>query len=289
MPALHTVEHPVELLAFLFACCPEMKKTKIRQLLKHGSVQVNGRSITQFNHPLQNGDVVSIGDKRKVRGAALLPPGMKVLFEDASLIVIEKPENLLSMANATERDKTAYAFLTGYVRRSNPLSPERVWIVHRLDRETSGLMVFAKTEEAKRALQEHWSETEKRYLAVVEGSPLADHGVLKSHLDESGPFKVYSAPSSERTRLSVTHYRVMTQCRTRALIELTLETGRRNQIRVHLADAKCPIVGDGKYGARTNPARRLGLHASSLQFNHPLTGELLKFESPLPHELARLL
>jgi 23S rRNA pseudouridine1911/1915/1917 synthase len=289
MSEFHTVEHPAELLAFLFACCPEMKKTKIRQLLKHGSVQVNGRSITQFNHPLRNGDQVSIGDKRKIRGAALLPPGMKVLFEDASLIVIEKPENLLSMANATERDKTAYAFLTGYVRRSNPLSPERVWIVHRLDRETSGLMVFAKTEAAKLALQANWHETEKRYLAFVEGSPPADHGVLRSHLDESGPFKVYSAPPSERTRLAVTHYRVVKQFATRALIELTLETGRRNQIRVHLADAKCPIIGDGKYGARTNPARRLGLHASSLQFNHPLTGERLKFESPLPKDLARLL
>jgi 23S rRNA pseudouridine1911/1915/1917 synthase len=289
MPEFHTVEHPAELLAFLFACRPEMKRTKIRQLLKYGSVEVNGRSITRFNHPLQNGDLVSIRAKRKVRADARLPPGMMILFEDASLIVIEKPENLLSMASATERDKTAYAFLTDYVRRSDPLSPERVWIVHRLDRETSGLMVFAKTEAAKRALQANWSETDKRYLAIVEGSPPADHGVLSSHLDESGPFKVYSAPSSERTRLAVTHYRVMKRFATRALIELTPETGRRNQIRVHLADAGCPIIGDRKYAARTNPARRLGLHASSLQFNHPLSGELLRFESPLPRELARLL
>jgi 23S rRNA pseudouridine1911/1915/1917 synthase len=289
MSEFHTVEHPTELLAFLIACRPEIKRTKIQKLLKYGSVQVNGRSITRFNHPLQNGDLVSISAKRQVRGSALLPAGMKVLFEDASLIVIEKPENLLSMANATEREKTAYAFLTDYVRRSNLLSSERVWIVHRLDRETSGLMVFAKTEAAKRTLQAHWSETDKRYLALVEGSPPADHGVLRSHLDESGPFKVYSAPSSERTRLAITHYRVMKQFATRALIELTPETGRRNQIRVHLADAECPIIGDRKYAARTNPARRLGLHASSLQFSHPLSGELLRFESPLPQNLARLL
>jgi len=288
MPASHTVERPAELLAFLFACRSEVKRTKVRQLLKHGSVEVNGRSITRFNHPLQTGDVVSIRTKGEVRAEGLLPKGMKVLFEDASLIVIEKPENLLSMASETERDKTAYAFLTDYVRRGNPRSRERVWIVHRLDRETSGLMVFAKTEAAKRALQANWHKVDKRYLAVVEGNPPADHGVLRSHLDESGPFKVYSVPPSKRTRHAVTNYRVMKQIATRTLIELTPETGRRNQIRVHLADAECPIIGDHKYGARTNPTRRLGLHASSLQFKHPLSGELLRFESPLPQDLARL-
>jgi len=289
MHATHTVEHPAELLAFLLACRPEVKRTKLRQWLKYGSVQVNGRSITRSDHPLQIGDLVSIRAKGEVRGEGLLPPGMKVLFEDASLIVIEKPANLLSMASATERDRTAYAFLTGYVRRGNRQSRERVWIVHRLDRETSGLMVFAKTEAAKRALQADWYMAEKRYLAVVEGNPPADHGVLRSHLDESSPFKVYSAPPSERTRQGVTLYRVMKRLATRALIELILETGRRNQIRVHLADAECPIIGDHKYGARTNPVRRLGLHASSLQFKHPLSEELLRFESPLPQDLARLL
>ena len=261
----------------------------MRQWLKYGAVQVNGRSIIRSDHPLQTGDLVSIRAKGAVRAEGLLPQGMKVLFEDASLIVIEKPENLLSMAHATERDKTAYAFLTDHVRRGNPHSPERVWIVHRLDRETSGLMVFAKTEEAKRMLQAHWYKAEKRYLAVVEGNPPAAHGVLRSHLDEGSPFKVYSAPPSERTRHAVTHYRLIKRSATRTLIELTPETGRRNQIRVHLADAGCPIIGDRKYEARTNPARRLGLHASSLQFKHPSSGELLRFESPLPPDLAPLL
>ncbi|GMR24464.1 MAG: RluA family pseudouridine synthase [Acidobacteriota bacterium] len=261
----------------------------MRQWLKYGSVRVNGRAVTRSNHPLEAGDLVSIRAKDEVRAEGLLPPGMKVLFEDASLIVIEKPESLLSMASATERDETAYAFLTDYVRRGNPRGRQRVWIVHRLDRESSGLMVFAKTQAAKRALQADWSKAEKRYLAVVEGNPPAEHGVLRSHLDESGPFKVYSARPSERTRLAVTRYRVVKRTETRALIELTPETGRHNQIRVHLADAACPIVGDHKYGARTNPARRLGLHASSLQFGHPLSGERLRFESPLPQALARML
>ena len=285
----HTVEHAGELLAFLFECRPEVKRTKVRQWLKYGSVEVNGRSITRSNYPLKAGDRVSILAKGDVLREGLLPKGMKVLFEDASVVVIEKPENLLSMAHETERDKTAYAFLTDYMRYGNPKSSERVWIVHRLDRETSGLMVFARTEAAKQTLQAHWSDAEKRYLAVVEGKPPADHGTLRSHLDESNPIKVYSAPPSERTRRAVTRYRVMKQVSNRALIELTLETGRRNQIRVHLADVKCPIVGDQKYDARTNPARRLGLHSSSLRFKHPVSGEFLRFESPLPEKLARLL
>ena len=289
MPPSHTVEHPAELLAFLFACRPEVKRTKVRQWLKYGSIQVNGRSVTRSDHALQTGDVVSICAKGDVCGQGVLPPGMKIVFEDASLLAIEKPENLLSMASATERDKTAYAFLTDYVRRGNRQGSERVWVVHRLDRETSGVMVFARTEAAKCALQAHWDKTEKRYLAVVEGHPPADHGVLQSHLDESGPFKVYSAPPGERTRHAVTHYRVVKRMAARALVELTPTTGRRNQLRVHLADAGCPIVGDRKYGARTNPARRLGLHAGSLQFTHPLSGARLQFESPLPPGLARLL
>lgn len=289
MPASHTVEQPAELLAFLFACHPEAKKTKVRQWLKHGSVQVNGKPVTRFNHPLQAGDQIAIRARDEVRAEGLLPRGLKIRFEDASLIVIEKPENLLSMASDSERDKTAYACLTDYVRCGSSKSQERVWIVHRLDRETSGLMVFAKTEAAKRLLQKDWSDTDKRYLAVVEGHPPADEGVFNTHLDESGPFKVYSAPASERTRHAVTRYRVIKRTAIRALLELTLETGRRNQVRVHLADAKCPVIGDEKYEARTNPAGRLGLHASSLRFTHPLTGEVLKFESALPRKLARLL
>ena len=288
MPPSHTVEHPAELLAFLFASRPEVKRTTVRQWLKYGSIHVNGRLVTRSNHPLQTGDVVSIRPKGTMRAARLLPPGMKVLCEDASLIVIEKPENVLSMASAKERAKTAYAFLTDYVRRGNREGSERVWIVHRLDRETSGLMVFAKTEAAKLALQADWGTTDKRYLAVVEGHPPAEHGMLSSHLDESSPFKVYSAPASERTRHAITHYRVVKRTVTRALIELRPETGRRNQLRVHLADTGCPIVGDHKYEARTDPARRLGLHATFLQFTHPLSGALLRFESPLPKELARL-
>ena len=288
MPASHIVDRPAELLAYLYASHSEVKRSQVRQWLQLGLVHVNDRSITRFNHALQAGDAVSIRAKKEALAGALLPPAIKALFEDAALIVIEKPEGLLSMASASERRKTAYAMLTDYVRRGNPRSPERVWIVHRLDREASGLMGFAKTEVAKRALQSRWHEADKRYLAVVEGCPPADQGVWTSHLDESSSFKVFSAPPSERTRRATTIYRVLKRNATRTLIELKLETGRRHQIRVHLADAKCPIIGDRKYGDGTDPARRLGLHASSLQFQHPSSGELLRWESPLPRSLAGL-
>lgn len=288
MTAPLTANSATPLLEFLFASLPEVKRTKVRQWLKYGAIQVNGVAVTQGNHALHIGDCVTVLSKGQTQPASRLPAGMTIVFEDATLIVIDKPENLLSIASETERDKTAHAYLSDYVKKGNKHSKERVWIVHRLDRETSGLMVFAKTEAAKQALQNNWNTAQKQYLAVVEGGPIAEHGTIESHLDESGPYKVFSTTASERTRLAITHYRVLKRTKTNALIELDLETGRRNQIRVHLADERCPIIGDPKYGAVTNPARRLGLHASQLQIVHPTTNDRLTFSSPLPDVLARL-
>jgi 23S rRNA pseudouridine1911/1915/1917 synthase len=288
MPKPSTVAQPAELLPYLFATWPEVKRKQVRTWLKHQAVTVNGRAMTQFNHPLQPGDVVAIRDDRFAIPKTMLGAGIKIYLEDAALIVIDKPENLLSIASEAESEKTAYFQLTDYVRRGNPLGRERVWIVHRLDRETSGLKVFAKTEEAKAALQGTWDTAEKRYEAVVEGRLKGDAGTFESDLDETNPFKVRSAPRSELTRHAVTHYRVIARREWRTLVELTLETGRRHQIRVHLADAGCPIVGDKKYGAKSDPAERLGLHACALRFRHPTTGAEMKFESPMPRELSKL-
>lgn len=288
MPATYPIAQPAELLPFLFACRPEVKRTKLRQWLKLGMVEVNGQPVVHGNHPLAVGDVVSIRETPIARATHRLPAGLVLRFEDDALLVIEKPHNLLSMATDLEREKTAYAYLTDYVRRGRPQSRQRVWIVHRLDRETSGLMIFAKTEEVQRRLQSHWYETAKRYLAVVEGLPVEDAGSLRSYLDETQPHKVFSGRECDQTRLAVTHYRVLKRGTERALVELTLETGRRNQIRVQLADLGHPILGDLKYGARTNPARRLALHAAFLAFVHPTTGEHMTFESPPPGPIARL-
>lgn len=288
MPKPSTVQQPAELLAYLFAIWPEEKKKQIRNWLKFQAVTVNGRPITQFNHPLQPGDVVAIRSDRFAVPKTVLTSGIKVFFEDAHLIVIDKPADLLSIASEAEQEKTAYFQLNEYLRQGRGHARDRVWIVHRLDRETSGLMVFAKTPEAKEALQTGWDQAEKVYEAVVEGRLRDDAGTFESDLDETNPFKVRSAPASALTRHAVTHFKVLKRREWRTLVQLTLETGRRHQIRVHLADAGCPIVGDKKYGAKSDPAERLGLHACSLRFPHPETGKEMHFNSPLPKELAKL-
>lgn len=284
----HTVDEPAGLLPFLFSRWPDAKRTRVRIWLKHQAVLVNGRPVTQFNHPLRPGDTVEIRTDRRTRPRAVIGSGIKIQFEDAHLIVIHKPENLLSIASEAEQEKTAYFQLTAYLRRGMDRARERVWIVHRLDRETSGLMVFAKTLEMKELLQKNWQAAEKRYEAVVEGNLYPDTGVFESDLDESNPFRVRSARPGPMTRHAITHYRVIKRGSGRTLLELKLETGRRHQIRVQLADAGHPIVGDEKYRAKTDPVKRLALHACALRFRHPQTGKELEFESPLPKELAKL-
>lgn len=288
MPASFPVTEPSELLPFLFASQPEVKRTKVRQWLKFGSVLVNGVATTKYNTPLKPGDVVSIRSVKATREESLLPQGMKVFFEDEHLIVVHKPHNLLTIASEAEREETAYAYLTDYVKRGKERSRERIWIVHRLDRETSGLMVFAKTAEAKETLQGNWEDAEKRYLAVIEGSLRDEKGTIHTHLDENSPYKVYTAQSSERTREAITHFVVLKKGQNRSLVELTLQTGRRHQIRVQLSGMGCPIIGDEKYEAKTDPARRLGLHSYKLSIPHPVTGEMMHFEDPLPLDLVRL-
>jgi 23S rRNA pseudouridine1911/1915/1917 synthase len=288
MPKPSTVQQPAKLLAHCFAAWPEVKKTQVRQWLKFQAITVNGRATSQFDHALAPGDIVAVRTDRFAAPKAALGSGMKIYFEDAHLIVIEKPADLLSIASESESEKTAYFQLTEYVRQNRPRAKERVWIVHRLDRETSGLMVFAKTAQAKEILQSAWDEFEKIYEAVVEGHLAEPRGTFESHLDESNPFKVVSTKASAATRHAVTHYRVLGRSEWRSLVQLTLDTGRRHQIRVQLAEAGCPIVGDKKYGAKSDPAKRLGLHACALRFRHPVTREELRFESPLPKELARL-
>jgi len=285
-----TVDQPAELLQYLFAAWTTVKKKQVRTWLKYQAVTVNGRVITQFNHPLKPGDVVAIRSDRYAPPDTVLDDGIKIQFEDAAIIVIEKPPGLLTMASESEQEKTAYFQLTDYLRGDDSRARDRVWIVHRLDRETSGIMVFAKTPEAKAALQTRWDQAEKRYQAVVEGLLPTDAGTFQAWLDETSPSKVFSVPQGAKTRHAVTHYRVLKRNlgKRRTLVELTLETGRRHQIRVHLAAAGCPVIGDAKYGAKTDPAQRLGLHAWTLRFPHPVTNQEVRFESPLPAELTRL-
>ena len=289
MPTPWKVKQAGPLLASLFLAWPGEKKKQIRTWLKFQAITVNGRPVSRFDHALKPGDQVAVRTDRFATPKTRLSSGLKIYFEDAHLLVVEKPEGLLSISSPAEPEKTAYFQLTEYLRHKHPRSRERVWIVHRLDRETSGLMVFAKTAPAKEVLQSHWDKFEKKYEAVVEGRMPKESGKLESDLDESNPHHVAVRPKSAQTRHAITHYRVIKAGPLRSLVELTLETGRRHQIRVQLAHVGCPVVGDQKYGAKGNPAGRLGLHACSLRFCHPVTGDELRFTSPLPKPLNRLI
>ncbi len=211
-----------------------------------------------------------------------LPKDLKILYEDKDLIVADKPAGLLTVATATNKTRTAYYFLTDYVRKGYSKSRNRLFIVHRLDQWTSGVLVFAKSEEIKLRLQEHWKETEKKYLAVVHGRLQKKEDVIISYLAENNAFVVYSTPDPAKGKLSRTAYKVLKETDRFSLLEITLLTGRKNQIRVHLADKGHPVVGDRKYGKAGDKFRRLALHSKSISFKHPATGRQLTFHAKPP-------
>ena len=263
-------------------------RTKVKQLMRHRAVEVNEKAAQGYDHLLQKGDKVSVR-KEKRESKVVAPLGIKIIFEDEDLIVIEKPAGLLTIASETEKTRTAYYQLNEVLKGRSPRTGERIFIVHRLDRDTSGLMVFAKNEKVKRTLQEGWKEVEKRYYALVEGRPAKKEGGIRSRLSETKSLKVYIDPHSEGARLSETKYQVIKAGREYSLLDILLETGRKNQIRVHLSGIGHPVAGDKKYGAKTNPIARLGLHSYRLLFKHPVTGKPLRFESKLPASFNRLI
>src|SRR5438552_3924246 len=212
----------------------------------------------------------------------MLADRIRVLFEDDAVIVVDKPAGLLTMATETERTRTVYAILREAANRKRP--PEKIFIVHRLDREASGLLVFAKTVEAKEKLQDQFKDHSagRKYIAVVEGRVSPDNFTIRSYLAENAAFRVYSTKKKPVGKLAVTHVRVIRANPKVSLIEVRLETGRKHQIRVHLAERGNPIVGDKTYGSRLNPLHRLALHGAKLEFRHPSTGRLMHFEAPSP-------
>jgi tRNA pseudouridine32 synthase/23S rRNA pseudouridine746 synthase/23S rRNA pseudouridine1911/1915/1917 synthase len=217
-----------------------------------------------------------------------LPFGLVILHEDRDLLVVDKPAGLLTVATDKESARTAYFVLTDYVRKGVAKSRNRVFIVHRLDRETSGLLVFAKSEAAKRTLQDDWESTRKRYLAVVHGRMEKDAGTIENYLAESGPDKVYATADPRNGKLARTDYRTLKRTKAMSLLEVEIPTGRKHQIRVHLAGIGHPIAGDKKYGKPGDTAKRLALHARTLAFNHPHSGKPVAFEAPVPEVFTTL-
>lgn len=208
--------------------------------------------------------------------------GLSILHEDRDIIVVNKAPGLLTIATDKDRTRTAYHLLTDYVRKGVSKSRERVFIVHRLDRDTSGVLVFARTEEAKRILQSDWDSTEKHYLAVVHGGMGKPEGTITSYLAQNSALRVYSTPDPAKGLLSRTAYRVLRVLPGVSVLDVNLLTGRKHQIRVHLAERGNPVVGDRKYGKPGDPARLLALHALSVAVTHPHTGKRMTFTAELP-------
>jgi tRNA pseudouridine32 synthase/23S rRNA pseudouridine746 synthase len=216
------------------------------------------------------------------------PRGLTILHEDRDVIVVEKPCGLLTIGTDRDKTRTAHSILNEYVRKGDPRSRNRVYIVHRLDRETSGILIFARSEPAKIFLQGNWQETEKRYLAVVHGSLAQKAGTISSYLAENSAFTVYSTTDPEAGKLSHTEYTVLKETKGLSLLEIHLLTGRKHQIRVHLSERGHPIVGDKKYGKANDGYPTLALHARSLSFTHPVNGRRLTFDTNIPDFFIRL-
>ncbi|MFP6881346.1 MAG: RluA family pseudouridine synthase [Roseibacillus sp.] len=216
------------------------------------------------------------------------PLGLEILHEDRDIIVVNKAAGLLTIGTGRDGGRTAHATLDDYVRKGNPKSRERIFVVHRLDRDTSGALVFARSEESKRTLQDNWGDAEKTYLAFVEGHPDPPEDTISSHLIESEARRVYSSKDPSAGKLSHTKYKVLKTVGDRSLLEVHLLTGRKNQIRVHLADKGWPIVGDAKYGRKIHHNKRLALHSHTLSFDHPYSGQREAFTAPIPDTFHRM-
>ncbi len=217
------------------------------------------------------------------------PRGLTILYEDKDIIVVVKPAGLLTIGSERDKTRTAHFLLNDYVRKGNPKSRNRVYVVHRLDQDTSGILLFAKSEEAKHFLQEHWSQTDKTYLAIAHGTLSEKEGIITTCLVENSAQRVYSTADPAKGKLSRTAYKVMTEAKGLSLLEIRLLTGRKHQIRVHFAELGHPLVGDRKYGVGDGRSRQLALHARGISFIHPFNKRSLSFETAMPEEFSRLL
>lgn len=283
----YVVREPMELMAFLTALMPDASRTKIKSLLSKRVVYVDNVITTQFNFSLQPGMQVRISKDRgrKEFSNRLLD----IVYEDQYLIVVNKKEGLLSVNTERQKERTAYMILNEYVQRSNKRA--RVYIVHRLDRDTSGLMMFAKDEKTQHVLRDNWHSivTDRRYVAVATGEMEKSADTVISWLTDQTLY-VSNSTTDDGGQKSITHYRTIKRANGYSLIELDLETGRKNQIRVHMQSLGHPLIGDGRYGGdiAPNPIGRLALHAFKLCFFHPVTRELMEFETPYPSVFKKL-
>jgi 23S rRNA pseudouridine1911/1915/1917 synthase len=273
------------LLPYLLALLAGQSKTSVKALLGHGRVWVNGTPVTHFDKQLNPGDEVLVSHEKG--HAAFSHPQLKIVWQDDELIVVNKRDGLLSVSDTPSQERTAWFLLSQYVKNINPRN--RIFVLHRLDRGTSGLMMFARNRNIQEYLRANWYEmiTRRTYIAVAEGVPEKSEDTVTTWLAENSRMKVFCT-DPQHGREAVSRYRVLKNNEQYSLVELELETGRKNQIRAQMEHIGHPVAGDPKYGARTDPAGRLMLHATRLFFIHPATGEEMRFETPVPKQFSDL-
>jgi 23S rRNA pseudouridine1911/1915/1917 synthase len=282
-----SVESRCELLPYLLTLPLGLSRKAAKDLLRFRSVTVKRVPAVKHDTQLEPGDVVTIASGKQVPIASIERHGLKIVYLDDHIVVVDKRAGLLSMGSEGEKEKTAHRILNDHLKALTGTPSQTAFIVHRLDRETSGLMIFARSRAIQAELQQNWKTVTKKYLAVVEGIPSKDKGTLRDNLVESKSLRMHRVERGGE--LAITHYRVLQKGRANSLLEITLETGRKNQIRVQMAGFGHPIAGDRKYGATTDPARRLALHSTELKFRHPVSGVSMNFHSPLPTRLKEVI
>ncbi len=276
-----------ELLPFLIGLPLGLSRKRAKELLRFRAVTLKRITSVRHDTQLEPGDVVTIAAGPKVPAPSIERHGLKIVYLDDDIVVVEKRAGLLSIGSEGEKERTAHRILNEHLRALTRSPLQQAFIVHRLDRETSGLMMYARSRASQAALQRDWSSVTKKYRAVVQGAPAKAEGTIRDNLVESKAMRMHRVERGGE--LAITHYRVIRTFQDKSLIELMLETGRKNQIRVQLAGLGHPIVGDRKYGATSDEARRLALHSCELKFRHPVSGASMDFRSAMPSRLMAML
>ena len=281
-----TVKEDGSILEVAASILKDHTPTKLKSMLRHNQFAVNSMPTSRYDAELHAGDVFSVNFDQSFQ--VFKNPRVELVYEDEHILVINKGYGLLSMGTDTKKDGTAYSIMREYVKYHNPHA--KVFIVHRLDRDTSGLMMLAKTMEAKDVMQHNWNNMvlNRKYVCVVEGEVQEKEGKVKSYLAENSQFEVYSTDDPKKGQLAITRYKCIKTTKSFSLLEVELDTGRKNQIRVHMKDLGHPITGDRKYGAGHSPINRLALHAQTLRFVHPITRKEMNFSTTIPMRFRSL-
>lgn len=275
------------LMAFVIESMPQAKRNDVKKWLKYGHLTISGSVAHAFDAEVAPGAEVALNISRP--WPVFSHPRIQLIYEDDDVMVIHKGYGMLSVGtNSKKREENAYDIMRAYVKNVNPAN--KLWVVHRLDRHTTGLMMFAKSEKAHDILRHNWNNIilERLYVALLEGDLEQDSGYVKSRLAENSQYVVYSTEAPGEGKLAVTHYEVMKRGNGYTLAHFSLDTGRKNQIRVHASDMGHPIAGDRKYGAQTSPIHRLALHAQTLRFAHPVTKKDMNFQTPIPRDFLKV-